>query len=117
MADVSYRVVDGQGVVFIKDREGSYTKVARPQLADLLESDAKRTYLKACAAIDRSYTDACRATNDPCLESGCSMDVEAGEICLQPVLRAGEEYDLACVSEWMKLFKDPQNRVEPWRSN
>jgi hypothetical protein len=60
---------------------------------------------------------ACGAKNDPCLESGCSIDHEAGETCLQPLLNAGIEYDKACAAEWFKLFQSPQNRVEAWRSN
>jgi hypothetical protein len=78
--------------------EGRLTKHA---LATMLTPELRREFLEACAAIERKYTDDCCATNDPCLESGCSAE---GEICLQPLLRAGSDYHKACAVEWTKLF-------------
>jgi hypothetical protein len=83
-------------------------------LATLLAEDSRAAFLDACARIERGYTDACIAKHDPCLESGCS--IEGGdEICLQPVLEAGIEYQKACAAEWVKLFRDPNRRVAAWR--
>jgi len=90
--------------------------VPRQSLINLLESDNRKKYAVTCAEIERSYTAACRANNDPCLESGCSMDQGSGDICLQPLLAAGDEYDKACVFEWAKLFSDPDKRIAAWRS-
>jgi len=85
--------------------EGRLTKHA---LATMLTPDARRRFLDACAVIEKKYTEACTATNDPCLESGCSLE---GEICLEPLLRAGTEYHKACAAEWRKLYAKQENRV------
>jgi hypothetical protein len=82
-------------------------------LLNLVTSDKRPAYLEACTAIERAYTKACTATNDPCLASGCA--VEDG-ICLQPLLRAGVEYQQSCAAEWIKLFADSRNRIETWRN-
>ncbi len=42
-------------------------------LVNLLSIDQRQPSLKACAQVERRYTEACRATNEPCLESGCSV--------------------------------------------
>ena len=42
-----------------------------------------------------------------CLESGCAIDQAAGEVCLQPLLRAGRDYDAACSGQWVKLVESP----------
>jgi hypothetical protein len=34
-----------------------------------------------------------------------------GEVCLQPLLRAGTEYHKACAAEWTKLFVIRENRA------
>lgn len=82
-------------------------------LADLLAPDKRPSFLEACAKIERRYTEECIAANDPCLsEPGCGL--EEWEICLQPLVRAGTEFDKACAAEWVKLFADPRNRVAPW---
>ncbi len=86
--------------------EGHFTKA---ELADLLTAESRAAYLEACAAIEKAYTEACTAQKDPCLESGCASE---GEICLQPVLRAGPEYQRACGVEWIKKFRNPQNRID-----
>jgi hypothetical protein len=65
-------------------------------------------FLDACAVIEKTYTDECRAANDPCLESGCSMD---GETCLEPLMSAGTEYHKACAAEWIKLFVHREHRA------
>ena len=85
--------------------EGRLTKHA---LATMLTPEPRRQFLEACAAIEKKYTDDCAAAKDPCLESGCSAE---GEICLQPLLRAGTEYHKACAAEWAKLFARPENRL------
>jgi hypothetical protein len=89
--------------------EGRLTKHA---LATLLTPQPRRVFLEACAAIENRYTDECKVADDPCLEAGCSM--EEGEICLQPLLRAGTEYHKACGSEWVTLFTDSKNRASAW---
>lgn len=86
--------------------EGNLTKA---ELAELLTPQSRVAYLQVCAAIERAYTEACAATGDPCLESGCSIEAE-GEICLQPVLNAGPAYQEVCAAEWIKVFRDPRNR-------
>ena len=88
--------------------QGRLTKHA---LASLLAPEPRRGFLNACAVIEESYTDACAAT-DPCLESGCSC---LGEICLQPLLRAGTDYHSRCGAEWAKLFAERGNREPSWR--
>ncbi len=85
--------------------EGRLTKHA---LATMLTPESRRQFLEACAAIERKYTEDCTAQKDPCLESGCSAE---GEICLQPLLRAGTEYHKACAAEWAKLFARRENRL------
>ena len=74
-------------------------------LAELLDIEHRHAYLDACAFIEKKYTEEC-ATNDPCLESGCPV---GGEICLQPLLRAGIEYHRACAAEWIKLVGSSQS--------
>ena len=81
-------------------------------LVHLLQTSNRRAYLDACAAIEKHYTEACTAQHDPCLASGCAVD---GDICLQPVLRAGVEYHRACAAEWLRLFANPRHRVTAWR--
>jgi hypothetical protein len=81
-------------------------------LANLLELRHRHAYLDACAAIEKKYTENCTATNDPCLESGCALE---GEICLEPLMRAGVEYHQACAAEWIKVFADPRNRIDAWK--
>ena len=84
-------------------------------LANLLNLDQRQPYLDVCAQIERQYTEACTARNDPCLESGCSVAGE-DETCLQPILRAGVEYQQACAAAWLKLFRAPVNRVDAWKN-
>jgi len=57
------------------------------------------------------YTKDC-ALNDTCLEAGCSAD---GERCLQPLIRAGADYEKSCGAEWTRLFADDANRDSSWR--
>jgi hypothetical protein len=84
-------------------------------LVTLLNLDQRRPYLDACTQIERRYTEACTAQNDPCLESGCSVEGE-DEVCLQPLLNAGIEYRQACAAEWLKLFRAPANRIDAWKN-
>jgi len=87
-------------------------RLSKHALATLLAGESRTTFMNACAAIERRYTEACTAANDHCLASGCSLE---GEVCLQPVLRAGSDYNRACGEAWVPLFTDPANRVEGWQ--
>src|SRR4026208_354399 len=73
-------------------------RLSKGVLVSLLDIGHRHAFLDACAAIEKKYTDEC-ASNDPCLESGCAVQ---GEICLQPLLRAENEYHRACAAEWIK---------------
>jgi hypothetical protein len=84
-------------------------------LANLLTPDLRPPFLNACTQLERRYTEECTASNDPCLESGCSV-AGGAEICLQPILRAGTEYHRACAAEWLKLFRVPRNRLDAWQN-
>jgi hypothetical protein len=84
-------------------------------LANLLSAEYRLPYLEACARIERRYTEACTASHDPCLESGCSVEGE-DETCLQPLLNAGVEYYRDCASEWIKAFRTPAHRVDAWKA-
>ena len=88
--------------------EGRLTKQA---LANLLAPESRRRFLDTCATIEESYTTVCGA-KDACLGAGCSCE---GEICLQPLLRAGAEYQSKCGTAWAKLFADGQHRDAAWR--
>jgi hypothetical protein len=90
--------------------------VHKEVLAKLLEVKDRQAYFEACTDIERKYTAECAARNDPCLESGCSIDQTAGEICLEPLLRAGIDYHKACAAEWIKLFRNPEHRIEAWKN-
>jgi hypothetical protein len=89
--------------------------VPKDALVDLLGSTGRWSYLQAVAEIEKRYTAECAAENDPCLKSGCSIDQASGEACLQPLLRAGVNYERACAAEWIKSFRNPQNRIEAWK--
>ena len=86
-------------------------RLSKHALTTLLAPEARRPFLDACAAIELTYTEDCRAKNDPCLASGCSAE---GERCLEPLLRAGVDYYKACGAEWAKLFADQSNRAASW---
>jgi hypothetical protein len=101
MTDTNYPQVNTEQFIRLAE-EG---QVPKDVLANLLDPQRRPAYLAACAAIERRYTEACDATGDPCLESGCSIDHEAGEVCLEPLLRAETEYQKACAAEWLKLYK------------
>jgi hypothetical protein len=90
--------------------------VPKEVLGRLLEVEGRQAYLEACTDIEKKYTAECAARNDPCLESGCSIDQAGGEICLQPLLKAGIDYHKACAAEWIKLFRNPENRIEAWKN-
>jgi hypothetical protein len=85
----------------------------KSSLVNLLIAEQRRAYLDACAVIERKYTDACAAKNDPCLATGCAVE---GETCLEPLLSAEPDYNKACAAEWIKLFKTPGNRIASWRN-
>src|ERR1700704_3173180 len=85
--------------------EGRLTKQI---LGSLLGADDARAYLDACTVIEKRYTADCAASDDRCLESGCAVE---GEVCLEPLLKAGREYHRACGAAWRILFEDPQHRT------
>jgi hypothetical protein len=89
--------------------------VTREALLELLSAPARAAFLDACGAIERQYTEACAAADDPCLESGCAIAGENGERCLQPLLRSRADYDRACTDAWLRSFAAAGNRVEVWR--
>jgi hypothetical protein len=88
-------------------------RMAKRELVSFLAADTRHAYLDVCAAIEKRYTAECSASGDPCLEDGCAL---AGEICLQPIMRAEREYLKECGREFARLFADPRNRAEAWRS-
>jgi hypothetical protein len=121
MSTMTYGLVDGElstdlfGVVTPAElmtlaASGMYSKAG---LASLLTPEAKYEFLAACAAIELKLTDECAAKQDPCLEEGCAVE---GEVCLEAVLKAGTDYSKACAGEWLKLFVNPANRIEAWRT-
>jgi len=87
--------------------DASGEPVPREVLVALLDAPTRRLFLDACGRIEKAYTAECAGKNDPCLESGCAIDQAAGEVCLQPLLRAGRDYDAACAAEWVKLVERP----------
>jgi hypothetical protein len=87
--------------------------LGKAALLDLVTTDQRQAYLDACAAIEKKFTNDCAAANDPCLEAGCSVE---GEICLQPLLRAGAEYHKACAAQWIKIFANPSVRIDVWKN-
>jgi hypothetical protein len=114
----------GSVEAFLNERVGTPDKLIRfaqegylPKvvLAELLDSTVRPGYLAACAEIERAYTAGCISSQDPCLASGCSIDTDAGEICLQPLARAGAEYHRACAGPWVPLFADASHRIPAWR--
>ena len=88
--------------------EGRLTKQI---LASLLGGDDVRTYLDACTVIEKQYTADCALSDDRCLDSGCAVE---GEICLEPLLKAGREYQRACGAAWRIVFEDPRHRTQAW---
>jgi hypothetical protein len=82
-------------------------------LLDLITPPKRQAFLDACAVIEKKFTDDCAAANDPCLESGCAVE---GEVCLQPLLRAGNEYHKACAAQWIKIFANRRNRIDVWKN-
>ncbi|MBI3492405.1 MAG: hypothetical protein HY047_11590 [Acidobacteria bacterium] len=90
-------------------------RLSKDELASLLNPGFRQPFLKACAVIEERYTEECAAQNDPCLESGCAVSVVEGEACLQPLLRVGTEYHKACAAEWIKVFRNPNARIEIWK--
>jgi hypothetical protein len=110
---------------FLNQRVGSAERLmqfaeeghlSKDVLARLLDVESRRPYLDACAAIEKKYTEECAGKNDPCLESGCSIDRAAGEACLQPLLNHSVEYHKACAAEWTNLFRMPQHRIDVWKN-
>ncbi len=104
MTDVQTMVASPDSVIEAA-RAGQVHKL---ELAERLNPVARAVFLGYCASIERRYTEACTAKNDPCLEGGCALE---GEVCLQPLERAGVEYDRACGHAFIELYLDPRNRA------
>src|SRR5262245_18638854 len=96
--------------VMLVARQG---RIPKRVLVSLLAFDKRREFLESCALIEKKYTEACTAQNDPCLEGGCALE---GEVCLQPLERAGIDYLKACGDAFALLFADPCNRIAGWGS-
>jgi len=92
-------------------RDATEGLLPKQALAGLLALQPRQTFLTACAAIEKSYTNVCSTSGDPCLESGCSCE---GETCLEPMQRAGAEYHRACGVEFALLFAVEGNRDAAW---
>lgn len=84
-------------------------ELSKTEMADLLSSDSRWSFLQACAEVERRLTTSCAAEGHNCLESGCALQ---GEACLEAVLNAGPAYQQACGRIWLPFFGDPHNRVE-----
>jgi hypothetical protein len=88
--------------------EGHLTKQV---LGHLLGADDVMAYLDACTVIEKQYTADCAGSDDRCLDSGCALE---GEVCLEPLLKAGRDYHRACGEAWTLLFEDPRHRAQAW---
>src|ERR1700694_2752654 len=108
--------VDAGGKVYVKDgadvdqcvgtseelmKFAEQGRLPKSVLVNLLDVGHRQAYLDACVVIEKKYTEDCTATNDPCLESGCALE---GEICLEPLMRAGIAYQRGGADEWITLF-------------
>jgi hypothetical protein len=93
-------------------RDATEGLLPKQALAGLLALQPRQAFLTACAAIEKSYTNVCSTSGDPCLESGCSCE---GETCLEPMQRAGADYHRACGVEFALLFAVGGNRDAAWR--
>ena len=127
MDDLISCFVDSGGKIHVKDgyvdhcvgtaeelmKLAEQGRLPKRVLVNQLDDEHRQAYLDACAVIEKKYTEDCTATNDPCLESGCAVE---GEICLEPLLRAGIEYHKACAAAWITLFADPRNRIDAWKN-
>jgi hypothetical protein len=90
-------------------RRAEAGELSKTEMADLLSSDPRWSFLQACAEVERRITTSCAAAGDNCLESGCAFQ---GEACLEALLNAGPAYQQACGRMWLPFFNDPRNRVE-----
>jgi hypothetical protein len=86
-------------------------RLTKQVLGSLLGSDNALTYLDACTVIEKQYTADCAASDDLCMESGCAVE---GEVCLEPLLKAGRDYRRACGAAWRVEFEDPRHRTPAW---
>ena len=74
----------------------------KQELAARLPPDVRQVFLARCAEIEKELTRACGERRDPCLESGCSLEGQ-DEACLQPIERAGADYERACERVFAEL--------------
>ena len=90
--------------------------LSKPELAKLLNLEARNRFFEACAKIERTLTLACtnnRETN--CLASGCSVEGAEG-ICTDACLSApNNAYAKSYTDAWLSLFDNPANRIEVWK--
>lgn len=90
-------------------RRAEAGELSKSEMAYLLSSDPRWSFLQACAEVERRITTSCAAEGHYCLESGCALQ---GEACLDALLNAGPAFQQACGQLWVPLFSDPHNRVE-----
>lgn len=74
----------------------------KSELADLLPSEPRLSFLAECARVERNLTRACAARGEFCLPGGCALE---GETCLDAVLNAEPEYNKACGQIWLPFFQ------------
>lgn len=97
--------IDVAGQLMELAEEGCLPKTA---MANLLEPDARWTFLEACAQVEKDFTARCAAKGDFCLASGCALE---GEACLDALIQAGPEFYRACARAWLPLFRKRENRA------
>lgn len=89
--------------------------LSKASLAALLKPESQQAFLGACAVIEKEATDKCGSSGDPCLEDGCAFE-GTNEVCLNAVLLSEEKCLRACTDVWVKIFENPENRIDVWRS-
>ena len=83
-------------------------------LARLLVSEIRPSFFSACAVLEKEATSRC-GSSDPCLEEGCAFEGN-DEVCLNAVLLSEGKCLKACTDVWVNNFKNPENRIEIWKS-
>jgi len=78
----------------------------KAEMADLLPEDSRPAFLAACADVEREFTRECAAHGNFCLPEGCALE---GEACLNALLKLGPEYNKACGSLWLPLFRSSKH--------
>lgn len=89
-------------------------KFSKDGLARLLVSEIRPSFLSVCAVLEKEATNKC-GSSDPCLEDGCAFE-GTDEVCLNAVLLSEGKCLKACTDVWINNFKNPENRIEIWKS-